>query len=152
MNRSNWDFSRLASLRGRHDGRRTLIPIAILRPEADPLDLTYVEGTALLDTGATSSGIGSGIVQALGLTARIKLPLMVATDERMADYFVFRVGLRPSQQSDFQAPSLSYVFADTFGFKIRDSRDFDVILGMDVLKQCDLRLDRSGGWELQFGR
>lgn len=142
----------MASLSGRHDGRKILLPIAILRPEAHVADLTFCEGTALLDTGATSSGIGFRIIRELGLTARVKLPLMVATEERLVDYFLFRVGFWPIRSSDFNAfPAVPYVFAETLGFKIRESPAFDVILGMDVLKQCDFNLRRNGSWELRFG-
>lgn len=139
----------MPSLSGRHDGRRILIPVAVLRSD-NPADLTFVHGTALLDTGATSSGIGSRIVEELKLESYAKRRLVVATEDRMVDYFLFRLGLfAPDDPAG--AIRLPYVFAETDGFAIRASKDFDVLLGMDVLRQCDLNLRRSGTWTLQFG-
>lgn len=136
----------MPSLSGRHDGRRILIPVAVLRSD-DPADLTFVQGTALLDTGATSSGIGPRIVRELGLRSYAKRPLVVATEERLVDYFLFRLGFFAKGDQ----PTLPYIFAETDGFQIRAAGSFDVLLGMDVLKQCDLLLDRSGRWQLDFG-
>jgi hypothetical protein len=105
---------------------------------------------ALLDRGATSSAIGPRIISELKLEPYMKDLLVVATEERMVDYYLFRLGLFCDQSLD-TAPAPPYIFAEISGFGMQDSRDFEVILGMDVLKQCDLRLDRSGIWELQFG-
>lgn len=139
----------MPSLKGRYDGRKILIPIAVLRSD-NPTDLTFVNGTALVDTGATSSGVCSKIIENLGLRSHTKRPLVVATEERLVDYFLFRLGLfQPSQSED--AVQFPYVFAETDGFGIRDSGHFDIILGMDVLKQCDLHVSRTGIWELHFG-
>lgn len=77
---------------------------------------------------------------------------MVATEERLVDYFLFRIGLFPTAAGpNSDEPALPYVFAETDGFRMRDSSTFDVILGMDVIRQCDLNIGRSGNWALTFG-
>lgn len=73
---------------------------------------------------------------------------MVATEERLVDYFLFRIGLVPQGNSENGLP---FVFAETDGFRIRSSMGFDVILGMDVLRQCDFGMRRTGDWQLSFG-
>jgi hypothetical protein len=55
----------------RHDGRRIILPVTILRP-TPATDLTGFEGRALLDTGATISGIAPRVVRHLSLDARGK--------------------------------------------------------------------------------
>jgi hypothetical protein len=40
----------------RHDGRRILLPVIILAPTPST-DLAGFEGTALVDTGSTTSGL-----------------------------------------------------------------------------------------------
>ena len=137
----------MPSLNGRHDGRQILLPIAILASD-NPADLTHVRAVALLDTGATTSGIAPSIVEGLDLSSYEKRRLVVATEDRIADYYLFRIGLFPDDHLD---GGLSFVFAETLGFGIRPTGSFDMILGMDVLRQCDLRVDRSRNWQLDFG-
>jgi hypothetical protein len=137
----------LPSLEGRHDGRKILLPVAILKSD-DPADLTHVRATALLDTGATTSAITPGIIDSLGLEPFEKRHLTVATEDRLVDYFVFRIGLFDRNVPEATLP---WVFGETRGFGMRATPGFDVILGMDVLRQCDFRLDRTGRWELTFG-
>lgn len=140
----------MPSLSGRHDGRRILLPVAILRSE-DPTDLTHEVGVALLDTGATSSAIAPAIVTKLGLVSSGKRPIMVATEQRLVDFFVFRLGLFPEVESAPAPLGLPYVFAETEGFQIRQTHGFDVLLGMDVLRECDFSLARKRTWALAFG-
>jgi hypothetical protein len=134
----------LPSLEGRHDGRKILLSVAILRSD-DPSDLTHVQGIALLDTGATTSAISPRIIAELGLRSFEKRPLIVATEDRLVDYYLFRIGFF------IESSPLPYVFAETDGFGMRISNSFDIILGMDVLGQCDLKIHRSGHWVLTFG-
>lgn len=136
----------MPSVEGKHDGRQIILPVVVLASD-DPLDLTHVRATALLDTGATSSGIGPQIIKGLELLSHEKRRLSVATELRMVDYYLFRIGI-PQESS---GPALPFVFAETDGFAWPEPKSFDVILGMDVLSQCDLQLSRSGRWRLDFG-
>lgn len=74
---------------------------------------------------------------------------MVATEQRLVDFFVFRLGLFADGDDD--ASRWPHVFAETEGFQIRQSHNFDVLLGMDVIGQCDLEINRNGTWRLGFG-
>ena len=57
-----------------HDGRRVLLPISILRP-SPATDLTAVSVTALVDTGATVSGIATRVIRELDLPPVGRRPL-----------------------------------------------------------------------------
>lgn len=137
------------SLEGRVQGRQILLPVAVL-DSRNPTDLTYVECRALLDTGATSCGISPRVIEKLGLRSHEKKRLSVATELRMVDYFLFRVGFLPQfdQEDVNQHP---YIFAETDGFSLTAPMGFDLILGMDVLSQCDFELHRNGTWKMSFG-
>lgn len=137
----------LPSLSGNHDGRRVLVPVAVLGAD-NPADLTHVKGTALLDTGATASALTPRFVEKLGLISTGKRPIMVATEQRLVDFFVFRIGLFAGSLEQARWP---HVFAETEGFQVRQSHNFDVLLGMDVITQCDLVIDRFAKWRLTFG-
>lgn len=110
--------------------------------------------TALLDTGATVSGVGPRIIRQLTLLSSGKNRLGSATDEAFVDYYLFRLGLFSTEQLqlDQLGPGdLPFLFDEIDGFSWSRQTDFDVILGMDVLSRCDLHLDRSGRCVLQFG-
>jgi hypothetical protein len=140
----------LPSLEGKHDGRRVVLPVAVLGADK-PSDLTFETGTALLDTGATSSAITPRFVRQLGLLSTGKRPIMVATEQRLLDFFVFRLGLFENAGPLLGNSQWPHVFAETEGFQIQQSHNFDVLLGMDVIGQCDLKMERSGTWCLEFG-
>lgn len=116
--------------------------------------MTSFAATALLDTGATASGIGPSVVRALQLKSHMKKRLLSATEEVFADYFVFRIGFHTTDQLSRIGDNLTewpYVFQEVEGFSWRRASDFDVIIGMDILSQCDLAFDRNGTCRLQFG-
>ena len=115
--------------------------------------MTSVPARALLDTGATVSGIGPRIISQLDLTSYGKKRLKSATDEAFVDYYLFRIGLQASPDP-FSADSsirLPYLFGELDGFSWGRAADFDVILGMDVLSACDVSLGRDGTCQLRYG-
>lgn len=143
----------MPELRFRVGKRRYLLPVAALRP-GNQSDLTFITATALLDTGATVSGIGPRIIDQLTLKTSGKNRLGSATEEAFVDYYLFRLGLFSSEQRylDHLGPGdLPFIFEEIDGFSWRRQTDFDVILGMDVLSRCEVHLDRSGICRIQFG-
>lgn len=128
------------------DGRRVLLPIIIL-PPTPSTDLTGFEGIALLDTGSTTSGVTGRVARFLSLPKRGKRPLGSAQGEGQAERYLFRIGVRPATQS----PAFPYVFEDIIGFELSDSFQFEALLGMDVLRQCDFAMSRNGHCSLRFG-
>lgn len=143
----------MRELEFRQRNNRYLFPVAILRPTYSN-DITAFSATALLDTGATVSGIGPRVVAALELESHGKKRLRSATEERFVAYYAFRVGFYTTEQvmePDRIDPALPFVFEDVDGFSWIGSADFDVIIGIDILSQCEMRFDRSGRCLLKFG-
>jgi hypothetical protein len=139
----------LPSLESCISKRQILLDVAILSSR-DPTDLNHNIYTALLDTGATSSGIGPKVIHELGLRSHQKKPLSVATEMRMVEYYLFRIGLfMNSMPGDLN--TLPYIFEDTEGFSWKEQKSFDVILGMDIIGKCDFSLNKNGQWKLNFG-
>lgn len=143
----------MRELEFRRRNSRYLFPVAILRPSYSG-DITAFSATALLDTGATVSGVGPRIVAALGLESHGKKRLRSATEERFVAYYLFRVGFYTTEQvaePERSAQELPYIFEDADGFSWMGSADFDVIIGIDVLSQCEMDFERSGRCRLRFG-
>ena len=59
-----------------------------------------------------------------------------------------RVGIATGDDDD--APAFPFVFSPVLGFEIVRGSSFDALLGMDILKQCDLTLLRNGSGTLCF--
>jgi hypothetical protein len=132
----------------RHDGRRIVVPISIFAP-APSNELTGVHGSALLDTGSTTSEITKSVAASLGLVGRGKRVLASAQGEGQAERYLFRVGLWPDRAD--AAPAFPFLFEEVIGFELANSFQFQALLGMDILRRCDFSMDRSGGCRLRFG-
>lgn len=87
-------------------------------------------------------------MERFGLVSVGKKPVVVATEIRQRAAFVFRLGLIGDDQP---STALPIVFAETVGFMIDQANGFDVLLGMDVLRETDFTMRRDGTWTLRFG-
>lgn len=130
----------------RHDGRRLVLPVVILPPKPTSI-LTGVEADALLDTGSTTSAITPRIAKELGLRQLGKRPLGSAQGLGQAERYLFRVGLR----TPADVPTFPFLFDEVSGFELSDSFQLDALIGMDILKQCDFSMSRTGICSLTFG-
>lgn len=70
--------------------------------------------------------------------------------EQQVERYLFRIGLDSDGDTN-DAPQFPFVFEDVEGFEMRNGFAFDVLLGMDILHQCDLTLDRTRTARLTFG-
>lgn len=116
--------------------------------------MTSFAAMALLDTGATVSGLGPRVIDQLQLQSHMKKRLLSATEESLVDYYLFRIGVYSTDQMADLAGSLQqwpFLFDEVEGFSWRRQADFDVIIGMDILSQCDVVIGRSGICTLRFG-
>jgi hypothetical protein len=92
------------------------------------------------------------VVEQLNLAPYEKRYLKVATEDRLVSYHFYRIGLFTDKMiSEASAPQLPYIFAEVDGFEMQKAPDFDVIIGMNVLSQCDFTMSRNGRWLLNFG-
>ena len=117
----------------------------------NPSDLSFHGVTALIDTGATSSGLMPNVVEALNLHPVGKRLVKAAHGEAMLDTFVFRIGLFPGESDSPGQPSFPYIFDAVMGLSFGPSEHFDAIIGMDILGQCDFSVARNRSCRLAFG-
>jgi len=139
----------MSAVSWRHNGRQPLFEV-ILLPPAPTSNLTGVTGIALLDTGSTSSGITRRIADSLGLIGRGKRPIASAHSESQVEHYWFRVAIQPNNVDS--APAFPFVFEEVVGFELRNAFQFQILIGMDILRQCDLHMTRDAQCVLQFGR
>lgn len=127
------------------EARRILLPCLILAP-FPVTDLTGVNATALLDTGSSVSGISTSLATNFGLSGLGKRPLKSAQGLGHVERYAFRVGLTVD---DGPFP---FVFDEVIGIELTDDFEFNALIGMDIIGQCDLTIFRDGRCLLEFGR
>jgi hypothetical protein len=136
-------------LEWRREPHRVRVPVLILRP-SPAADLVGEAGTALIDTGSTVSGVAVRTAEALGLARRGRQPLGSAQGIWDAERYAFRIGLTPDY-SPPDRPTFPFVFDSVIGIELPDAFEFDALLGMDILSQCDFAMNRRGACRLVFG-
>ncbi len=132
----------------RREQRRILLPVLILRP-FPVTDLRGADATALIDTGSSVSGVALATAQSLGLAGLGKRPLKSAQGEGQVERYAFRVGLEPDRGGDETA--FPFVFEEVIGIELTNAFEFNALIGMDILTQCDFGSSRAGFCSLIFG-
>lgn len=133
----------------RHDGSRLVVPV-IVYPPLTGTTFEGVSGKALIDTGSTTTGITARIAEQLGLHSIGKRLISTVAGEKHIDRMIFRIGLEGSN-ADSDAPTFPFIFEEVVGFELLDSFSFDVLLGMDILRQCELLIAPRDRCRLRFG-
>lgn len=133
----------------RHDGSRLVVPV-IVYPPLTGTTFEGVEGKALIDTGATTTGVTAKIAQGLGLQSTGKRLVSTVGGEKHIDRYIFRIGLNGRAAAN-DPPTFPYIFEEVVGIELLDSFSFDVLLGMDILRQCELLISPGNRCRLTFG-
>jgi hypothetical protein len=114
------------------------------------LNLTYHECTALVDTGAKRTCITERLVQQLGLQRKGRIEIWNIKRPELHWTYLFHVGIWP-EPDDPETPSAPFgIGAEIEGIDVGDNRFFDVLLGMDVITQGSLHLERDGSFIMGF--
>jgi hypothetical protein len=139
----------MPSIEWRRERRRILLPIQIL-PPFPITDLRGADAIALIDTGSSVSGIASGLAERLGLKGQGGRPLVSAQGQSHVERYSFRIGLSGGSSSG-AVPRFPVVFAEVIGMELTNAFEFNALVGMDVLGQCDFTMERAGRCSLTFG-
>ena len=115
------------------------------------VDLSGIEAKALIDTGSSVSGIAKTIAEQLNLSRLGKRPLKSAQGEGQIERYAFRIGLPPTESAE-RPSGFPYVFEEVIGIELTNAFEFNALIGMDILGQCDLTTLRTGDCILSFGR
>lgn len=106
---------------------------------------------ALLDTGATTKAVTGELAEKLGLPLAGERNVASAHGDQLVERYLFRVGLFATTAADEPTLPVPHTFDEIEGFRIRTGFRFEALLGMDVLAQCDLHVDRRRHVRLTFG-
>lgn len=130
----------------RHDRQQIILPMALLPPSLDQEPGRFVRLQALVDTGASASGIPIEVARQLGLPRRGKEIITTAGGTVAVRLFQFRIGLYADEGAE-----LPYVLEREFiGIESHPGEAFQALIGMDVLGRSDLIIRRDGTGSLAF--
>lgn len=137
----------------RHDRRQLFLPVAVMPSSSAANHSHSATVTALLDTGATKTGLRPDFITTLGLEKRDRAPVQTANGTRLADLFLARLGFWPLEAGDDVAAKvaseLPYVLDREFLVQsLLPDFPHQMLLGMDVLGMCEFRMSSDGGAEL----
>lgn len=139
----------MAEIEWRHEGKRLVLPVAVLPStvaiNSQALDLTE----ALIDTGATGTGLRPDVANRLGILGRGRRRVLTANGDILVPEYRIRLGFYPgSYEAEALAPPglLPYILdLGLLAHALHEHFPYAMLIGMDVLRHCDLsiRKDRS---------
>jgi hypothetical protein len=129
----------MSAIEWRRETRRVLLPVLVLAP-FPVTDLT----------GSSVSGVATRVAEALVLARLGKRPLISAQGQGQVERFAFRVGFRPDAKAG-GPPVFPFVFDEVIGIELTNAFEFEALIGMDILSQCDFDMRRDGWCRLAFG-
>ncbi|MBE5074302.1 retroviral-like aspartic protease family protein [Erythrobacteraceae bacterium E2-1 Yellow Sea] len=141
-------------LRGTVEQNRIRIKVGIraFNPALSPLEAPsqhFEEFTALVDTGALRTCVTQDVVDRLGLKRRGRIEVGNVKGRDWHWTYLFHVAIWPD--SDDHSISAAFGIGDEVeGIDVGDSRYYDVLLGMDILRRGALKLDLDGSFKLSF--
>lgn len=134
-------------LEGRHNGRHLIVDVVVTEPSYRR-SMRTLEGRGLIDTGASASLICRRFTKELALVPIGKKPLVTARGIDLAERYEFRIGFL---LTDVCRPPRPFIIDDDLiGSEFYDHANFDVIIGMDVLRTGELLLRRDYGFSFSF--
>lgn len=137
----------MAEIRWRHAGQRLILPVAVL-PSLAAANASQVEIVdALIDTGATGTGLRPDIAEKLNIPGRGKRRVITANGDILVAEYRARLGFYPGTFAGAaEAPPTAMPYVLELGLLVHALREFftyPLLIGMDVLSQCDLELSRD---------
>lgn len=130
-------------------GIRPYRPVGPVDGQSTIVDLNYRECMALVDTGARRTCVTERVVQDIGLQRIGQAEVWnVKRPERHWTY-LFHVGIWPFSEDGSPLPIFG-IGEEIEGIDVGNHPYFDVLLGMDIISQGTLLVERGKTFELRF--
>jgi Aspartyl protease len=137
-----------------HNRQRLVLPIVVMASVRAANPNLSIRTMGLIDTGATGTGIRADVAETLDLRAKGQRRVNTANGMMMAAEYLVRIGFvcgdyrDPDFVADRQQP---YVLDKQYtGFALQAGFAYPVLIGMDILGEADLALNRDGNARLHL--
>lgn len=116
--------------------------------QCDPVPFQVHQYRALLDTGANITCLCDNVVRERRLRVHGFIPMVGGQGRSLHDTHIVRLGVVCENTSNPGANDQRglYQFEPVEAAAIRENHWFDIIIGMDIIAQHDLRLTKGGGF------
>ena len=133
----------------RHDCRQLFLPVSILPSASADNSSHAITAKALIDTGATKTGLRADLIAKLALPKRDRAPIQTANGTLITDLHLVRMGLWASGlENDVFATSASqlpFILDREFLVQaLRQDFSHEMLLGMDVIGLCEFTTRGDG--------
>lgn len=137
----------MAEIRWRHSGQRLVLPVAVL-PSLAAVNSSQMEIVeALIDTGATGTGLRPDVADRLQIPGRGRRRVQTANGDILVPEFRIRLGFFPGifeTEAGRSVAGMPHVLEQgLLVYALREFFAYPLLVGMDVLSQCDLELRRD---------
>jgi predicted aspartyl protease len=139
----------MQAINWRHDRRQLFLPVLVM-PSASADNASHaVTIRALIDTGATKTGLREDLVKHLGLAKRDRAPIQTANGTLITDLHLARLGFWSAEIDEdvFQLSEsrMPYVLDREFLVQaLKPDFSHQMLLGMDVVGLCELAINSNG--------
>ena len=137
----------MAEIRWRHAGQRLVLPVAVLPSLAAPNSSQMEIVEALIDTGATGTGLRPDVARRLEIPGRGRRRVLTANGDILVPEYRIRLGFYPGTfEGEPNPPPTAMPHVLELGLlahALRDLFTYPLLIGMDVLNQCDLEILRD---------
>jgi hypothetical protein len=140
----------MLELRGHHGGTRIILPVVILPPVEAASEHSMAEGRGLFDTGASATAIAPHFVDRLGLKWRGKRQVVTVRGNEFANQYRFRFGFLQEPLGGAASGSPFLLESDLYGIDFTPTGAFDVLIGMDVIRQGETLLRKDGTYSFRI--
>lgn len=138
----------MAFFNGKIVDHQILIQVVVSRPDKErSIHAQHDVYDALVDTGATASCISPKVVKDLGLSSESKVPIVSATEATSLNLYHVDIHIPITKSRGMlraEGPAKHHTQTNILSGRglevteIAQPKNFDVLLGMDVLAECSL--------------
>lgn len=131
----------MPSFEWRIENRRIILPVIVqsvgVISRTSPI-------RALFDTGATKSAITSKVVNELNLFPIGESLISFGGGEERRKNYIFQIGIWDKQNNAQYSENNPWFFEVTEGFELTNKANFEVLIGMDLIKFSDWKISKTG--------
>lgn len=134
-----------------------LLEVAVFRPGRLKKNLARRSQPffkALVDTGATSTGITKAVVKQVDLSQIGQVPVRSVSGVQTHNSYRFQIGLPSGRSINKEGTGILrkfyMIYRDIEGIEFFDHGDFDVLLGMDIRSIGSLKVEGNRTFRFSF--
>lgn len=139
----------MRTINWRHDGRQLFLPVSVM-PSASAYNASHaITVRALIDTGATKTGLRADLIERLGLAKRDRAPIQTANGTLITDLHLARLGLWTCEMDrdvfQLSQSTLPHILDREFLIQaLRRDFSHEMLLGMDLVGLCEFQIQCDG--------